>query len=202
MLAVLVAYRHCNEAALWAVYFCLDMIEKYGKKLYIVLGVLVLIVLFLILSNKNKSGSRSSQASVITKPKAIVKIDKNFDFNAVNKKAEKKSINFSVVSVERKDEIRVKGVVKRSSEDRDYLLIRLELNNGSTEKLAITPSDFIRLEVNGKLFAPDYHNGRIIIEPLSVKKDLVSFVVDSAAKNFSFLVGELDKEKEKVQVKF
>ena len=135
--------------------------------------------------------------------KATATINKSFKFNAVNQNKAKKEINFTISTVDRKDEIRVKGESRKAPKGYDFLLVRVEIENSHSEKLAIAPSDLIRLEDgDGKLYAPDYHNGNVILEPLSVKKDLLSFIVNKDSKSFTYKIGELDKNKETVQVNF
>ena len=136
--------------------------------------------------------------------KATAEVKRSFEFPAprVGKKGEKE-VTFTLVSAELKDEIKVKGVPRKAGKDSLFLLLRLEIENETTDKLSLTPSDFIRLvSKEEKKFAPDFHNATIIIDPLSVRKDLVSFIVPKDEKNFTLLVGELEEEKETVEISF
>lgn len=180
---------------------------RYNKKvLFSLIAFIVIVVLgFTLLGrggSKTKKGSQQSQVQS-SNAKATVDINKDFEFKAVNVKKERKSVRLTLLSAERKDEIKVKGETRTLPKGEDYLLLRLEIDNTTSEKLAITPSDLIRLEdENGKLFAPDYHNGAIVLEPLSVKRDLVSFMTTAKDKQFSLRIGELDGEKEKIDISF
>lgn len=152
---------------------------------------------------KSSQTSAKSSSGEIPNSKATALINKTFKFNAINQNKGKKEVSFTIASVERKDEIRVKGEPKKAPKGYDFLLVRIEIQNTHSERLAIAPTDYIRLEdEDKKLYAPDYHNGNVILEPLSVKKDLLSFVVNKDSKNFTYQIGELDKNKETVKVNF
>lgn len=180
---------------------------KNNKSILIVIVVIILVSLVGYLFLKPKPSSSQSTKGTNTQSTSVVKasaqLDKVFEFNATNQKKEKKKIKFTIQTIERKDEIKVKGETRISTKDNDFLLMRIEIENSTSEKLAISPSDLVRIEdERGKLFAPEYHNGAVIIEPLSVRKDLMSFVVNKKLNKFIFHVGELDGQKEKVEVNF
>ena len=184
------------------------------KSIKLAVGVIAIVVIVggLVMLAKKASSSSSvlsdsrvstTVSAETTKARATATIDKTFEFNAINQKKTEKKIKFTLVSVELKDEIKVKGEVRPAPKGYDYLLVRIEMENPEEERLALTPADLIRLEDNrGKLFAPDYHNGNVILDPLSVKKDLMSFMVNRDAKKFIFQIGELAGTKEKVEVTF
>lgn len=136
--------------------------------------------------------------------KATAEINKSFNFEAIVVQGKgTEEVVFTVASAELKDQIKVKGEPRGVSKGDQYLLLRLEIENETTDKLALTPSDFIRLlDEEDKKYAPDFHNAVVIIDPLSVRKDLVSFIVDAKLKSFKLLVGELEEEKETVEINF
>ncbi len=76
------------------------------------------------------------------------------------------------------------------------------LKEEKTEKLAFGSAERIRLDVDGKFYAPDYHNGIVVIDPISVKKDLLAFSVEKKTDKFVLQVGELEGEKEKIEINF
>ena len=181
-----------------------------NKKKYTIIGIAAVVVLLIIVfvASRPRTPNMSQQSSTAvlsetTKAKATANINKSFTFSAVNQAKQKQPVNFTITTVERKDEIKVQGEARRANKDVDFLLVRIEIENDKTERLAIAPADLIRLEdERGKLFSPDYHNGNVILDPISVKKDVISFVVNKSSKSFSLQVGELEGEKEKVEVKF
>jgi len=183
-------------------------IIKRNRKLLIVLAVAIPFLLIFVAGkskslNFNNSSKQEISSEGLIKAKASVQVGKNFDFIAVNAQKEEVPVKFTITTVERKDEIKVKDEPKKVSSGKDFLLIRIEIQNDSTERVAIATTDRIRLEAEGgKLFAPDYHNGNVVIDPLAVKRDLVAFIVDANQKEFSFLVGELSGEKQRIEIKF
>ncbi|MBL7159334.1 hypothetical protein ISS85_02585 [Candidatus Microgenomates bacterium] len=146
----------------------------------------------------------SQKTTSISSVIAITDVKKSFEFEAIvvkGKGAER--IVFTIVSAELKEEIKVKGESRKVNEGKQFLLLRLEIENDTTEKLAMITSDLIRLVDNeDKKYAPDFHNATVVIDPLSVRKDLVSFIVDAKLKSFKLLVGGLEKEKETVEINF
>lgn len=183
------------------------MNKKNKLTIFVIAGIAIFLLAAFFLSRSagtqsaigsNRVNSESQSAPV----KATATINKTFDFKAINQARENKDIKFSLTTVDRKDEIRVKGEGKRAVGDKDFILVRIEIENNNTERLAIAPSDLIRLEIDGKLYAPDYHNGNVILDPLSVKREIVSFLVPRSQENFTFQVGELSGKKEKIEVNF
>ena len=136
--------------------------------------------------------------------KAITEINKSFEFEAFIVKEEgTEEVTFTIASAELKDQIKVKGEPRGVNKDEQFLLLRLEIENETTENLAIVSSNLVRLvDEEDKKHAPDFHNATIIIDPLSVRKDLLSFIVEENKKSFKLLVGELEEEKETVEINF
>lgn len=181
------------------------------NKKFSVIAVLAVVViaggLFIVSRNNSGQVAGTQTSNRVTSlesnnAKATAEVYKSFDFEAINQNQDQKDIKFTISTVERKDQIMVQGEVKTAPKGSDYLLVRLEIENSHSERLAMTPSDLIRLDDAGKLFAPDYHNGNVILDPISTKKDLVSFVVKSDAKKFAFQVGELNGDKQKVEISY
>lgn len=157
-------------------------------------------------ANSNSQASSNSTKVLsgdTSNAKATATVGKTFTFKAINQNKVKKDIKFTVLSVERKDEIKVQKEIRKGNKQSDFLLVRIEIENPHSERLALAPADMIRLQdARGKFFSPDFHNGNVILDPLSVKKDLLSFVVSRDIKKFTFQVGELEGDKEKIEVNF
>lgn len=176
------------------------------KKYYKVVG--IVIIIFIISFFAVRSFSKSSKAARNSsdqseKAKATANIGKSFEFKAININKKEIPVTFTIDTVERKDEIKLQGESRTAPAGKDYVLVRIEIENKSTERVAIATADRVRLQgENNKLYAPDYHNGNVVIDPLAVKRDLLAFSVPSDVKSLVFLVGELDGEKQKVEVNF
>ena len=177
-------------------------LKKYFR-LSVVLGVVLIVLLsFTLLAKAAKRKAPSSLQVTSAPAKATAAINKSFQFQAINAAKEFKPVTYTITTVDRKDEIKVKDKSRQAAAGKDFLLVRIEIQNDLTERLAIVSADRIRLEDQGKLFAPDYHNGNVVIDPLSVRRDVLAFVVDANTKNFVFSVGELAGDKQKLEVNF
>ena len=174
------------------------------KTFSLLLLAVLLIVVFVVVRGRGPSKSKKDVVTQeATKAKASAEINKSFEFQAINIAKKEKPVSFTITTIERKDEIKVKNEARRTTSDKDYLLVRIELENTQPEKLAIATADYIRLEDKaGKKYAPDYHNGAVVIDPIAVRKDLVAFVVTKKQKDFVLYVGELQGEKQRIEVIF
>lgn len=177
-------------------------IIKNNKKILIIILVLALLLILSQILKKGKTDTSSSIQTRESQTTAKANINKTFTFDAKDAKSAAKPITLTFTSIERKDEIKVKGKSKKAPNGRDFLFVRLEIDNKYTQKVAFIPNEIIRLDKDGKLYAPDYHNGRLILEPLSIRNDSVVFTVNQDKQEFSFQIGELEGEKQKILVKF
>ena len=185
----------------------LDYLKRRKVKKAIFYAVILLILGGIAYLVFKPEGERSSAQTVSSgkevKPKASASVNRDFEFMAVNAKKEELPIGFTITNIERKDSIKLKGEAIRPSDGHDFLLVRVELTNDHPQRVAIATADRVRIEgEEGKLFAPDYHNGNVVIDPISVRKDVLAFIVDAGDKSFSFLVGELTGDKQRIEIKF
>lgn len=152
-------------------------------------------------TGKFQSAKNSSSGTKTAEAKVFSEVKRSFEFPAEITNGGVETIIFTIDEAEIKDEIKVQGKPRPAPEEKAYLLLRLELVNDSVEELVFQSPNFVRLIGEGdKKFAPDFHNGKVTIDPLSVRRDLISFIVDESARTFSLLVGELGGEKERVEV--
>lgn len=179
--------------------------QPRSKLILIGLVIIVLILGSFYLAGLHRSQkittSRSNRST--SEVTAVANIDKEFEFKGINSRSQSKSLKLTLVNVERKGEIKVQKETRRAAKGKDYLLIRIEIENSHPEKIALVTSNYIRLEgENGRLFAPDYHNGNVVVDPISTRRDTVVFTVDSSTKSFVFQAGELEGNKQKIEVNF
>jgi len=177
---------------------------KKKPRVLITIALLLLVVFF---------GSRIFTAKVAKKsnqitPVAVQKItlSSSVDFMGLDMqgKQTKNKVKMSIVSAEKNGEVLVKDQTYKAKEGKTFLIVNLELRNDTTEKLNIIPGDLIRLTVGteDKKYAPDLHNNAVLVAPISVKNDRIGFVIDSNAQSLKLLVGELEKKKEEIELKF
>lgn len=116
------------------------------------------------------------------KPKfsQIISVDRTLRFPAILSNGKYGSeIALAVVSVEKTNEVFVQNKPVRAKAGKFFIIVNLELENDSTERLGLVSSDLIRLRIGekGRRIAPDLHNRQVLVAPVSVKSDKVGFVV-------------------------
>lgn len=186
------------------------------KLIYFILGFVILVFLGFQLFNNNKKLISNSSGSEQQDPKQIVSesdnkvdINREFEFNvsAINDQGQilknQEKIKFKLIEAELKKDIKLKGESKKTNDGQKYLILRIELQNDSVNRVAIISNKYIRLVGDGeKKFSPDFHNAMIAIDPLSVRRDLVAYIVNDNVSNFTFQVGELEGDKQPIEIVF
>lgn len=110
---------------------------------------------------------------------------------------------FRIARAEKAQEVLVQGRPANAKGDKAFLVLHIEIDNSDIEKRYISPVDVLRLIGDeGKLFAPDIHSSVVEIQPISTKITRVGFVVLKARDNFQIQVGELEGEKQILEVNF
>lgn len=151
-------------------------------------------------NNRTKTKLLKTEDSVSVSSQ--VEIKRSFEFPIQNA-GKKVSLKFSLNSAQLTNTVANQGKPVKSNPDQQFLIIFLELQNNSQYSVQINSQDFIRLiGEEDKKFAPDLYNGQIEVSPISVKKDEIGFMIPVNQKQFKFQVGEIDKEKEIIEVNF
>lgn len=190
--------------------------RKKGKKLLKVLIFLVLLSISIFLfkdkvknfiySYSNKQTSKQKVKGEQMVKSQTITLDKKFEFPGFNEAGKKKgTIELKIIEVEKTNQVIVQDKNYTAKNNKIFLIINLELKNETTKRLNIFPGDLIRLIVDDqekKKFAPDLHNNYVLISPISTKIDRIGFVIDQNFKNLKLQVGELDEEKEILEIKF
>lgn len=177
--------------------------KKHKKIIFIV--VLILLIGLIgprIFKNKTKMGNNQISQTKNTK---LIPVNKKFTFPALDNQGKAAGvINFTITSAEKAPEVLVKDQTYKAKEGKLFLIINLELQNDSTNRLNIFPGDLIRLTTGdaSKKFAPDLHNNMVMVAPISTKIDRVGFVIDSNTNNLKLLIGELEKQKTEIPLNF
>ena len=170
-------------------------------KIYIAIAILILIAAFGLVKSK-QSTSVSSQGIISSQEGSSVAIDKEFDFPIYNKGAKtENSLKLKLTTVEKTDKILVNGKPATAKDGKDFLVMYLEITNPTKDKLNVRPVDFFRLvDSQGNQFAADVHNDPVKAEPIAIKKTRIGFVVDESLNTFKFQVGEINGEKQELEI--
>lgn len=187
--------------------------NKKIKKSYLITGFLIIIILGILFFSQINKNEQSQKRSTVLSETSVTnqgdKIDVNRSFQFIappesgTGRKSNQNITFTITQVEQKNSIKVKDESKPAPAGKDYLLIRLEIDNPTTQRIRFLSADFVRLLREGnKKFAPDYHNGIVTLDPISVKRDLLAFTINENETKYVFQVGELDRDKEQIEIEF
>lgn len=152
-----------------------------------------------------QSGKQAVKGEESIKSQTLT-LDKNFEFPGLDDTGKKKDkIGLKISQVEKTNQVIVQEKNYTAKNNKAFLIVNLELKNETTKRLNIFPGDLIRLVVDGqeeKKFAPDLHNNYVQVAPISTKIDRLGFVIDENTKDLKLQVGELDEEKETLEINF
>lgn len=178
--------------------------EIIKKRKKLVIGILVILLLFggsrLLATRKSASGQAPAKV-------ATAKVDKSFDFAALNSQGKPviNKIKLTIADVEKTNQVIVLDKNYTAKNNKLFLIVNLELKNDAAIPLNILPGDLVRLSVGTdeeNKFAPDLHNNLVLVSAISTKLDRIGFVIPQEAKNFKIYIGELEGKKEIVDVNF
>lgn len=112
-------------------------------------------------------------------------------------------LTFIVTTVEKTNQIYVKNKPIRTTADKRFLVVSLELKNDTDKRVYFYSSDFVRLAAaDGKKFEADFKNPRFEVAPFSTKKDKLAFLVDADQKSFDLQIGEVAGTRESLPIQF
>jgi hypothetical protein len=183
------------------------------KPLSIVIGLLVIAVIAgaVIYFNNNSTTTTQSgtaqvagaqtQTKTANNPKANV--NKRFAAAALDGtgKTSKTKIDMNIKTVEKSQDILIKGQPATAKQGSAFLVLQVELKNPSNERLVVAPLDLIRLIVDDQKRAAEIYTeelpnirGSVVVEPDSTKVTRVGFVLtpEIASKKFKLQVGEVN----------
>lgn len=146
-------------------------------------------------------------SKVVPVQSQIIKLEKSFDFPALNNlgKPSGTKVKFKITQAERTDRVNVKDQTVFAKNNKLFLVLNLDLKNDATLPVNIVPGDLVRLAYSSdkdNLYASDLHNNAVQIAPISTRNDRLGFVISDDVKEFTLLIGELEKKKEEVTLKF
>lgn len=181
---------------------------------FIIVGALVIIVVIVGWNNYNSRSGGSTVASLTTKsdgrfdvkkPTAEQELNKQFLFPLNDDKGKEVSkLKFIIENAQLRNEIIVGGERATSVVGRTFLVVNVKIINDFEQSIQINVRDYLRLTINGssEKLAPEIHNDPVEVQAISTKYTRVAFPVDDDAKNLELLVGEITKDKQKIQLNF
>ena len=83
-------------------------------------------------------------------------------------------------------------ILKRLIQFKDFIVINLEVENATENRLTVRPVDFFRLiDESGKSYAPDIQTDPVKVEPKSSKRTRTIYIVGDDQKILKFMIGEI-----------
>lgn len=150
-------------------------------------------------------GNRASNRNLEVKgAKASHELNREFSFPIRNGDGEEvNTVDFVLETAELRDEIIVKGQRATSIKGRTFLILTLKITNQHSQAIEIDTRDYMRLSVNGneeEWLAPDIHNDPVEVQAISTKYTRVGFPINDSDENLLLRVGEINGEKERVEL--
>ena len=152
------------------------------------------------LFQKKPSNQQSFRLETVTSV-----INRNWEFPATerNGAAATTKLTFALTNIEKTNQIYVKNKPIRTTPDKRFLVVSIELKNDTDKRVYFYSSDYVRLAVgDGKKFEADFKNPRFEVAPFSTKKDKLAFLVPGEDSTFELQIGEIAGTKDDIPVKF
>ncbi|KKQ37535.1 MAG: hypothetical protein US53_C0016G0003 [Candidatus Woesebacteria bacterium GW2011_GWA1_37_7] len=177
---------------------------KLIKYAIILAVLLVVITLGLKVFNKSDNSSIDNKKVELKPAWGSQTLNKEFSFPLKNSEGEEvSSIKYFIDNAELRDEIIVKGKQAQSVKGRTFLILNIKVKNEFTQSIEINTKDYVRLSVGGndtEWFAPDIHNDPLEVQAISTEPTRLGFAINESDKNLTIAVGEINGEKEKIQL--
>ena len=159
------------------------------------IGLVVLILVaggFWMFKSKSQSSVSGEATYVAEGPRAQL----NKRFEVPIKDAEGKEVGSALVVnvtyLERTGELIFQGRRLLSKGGKDFIVINLEVENATDNRLTVRPVDFFRLiDESGKSYAPDIQTDPVKVEPKSSKRTRTIYIVGDSQKILKFMIGEI-----------
>jgi len=162
----------------------------------------------------SRIGSTQSSAQVsgrlsVTHPRDTFEVGREFSFPVRDSEDNIVGhLKLKIEEAELRDELIINGEVARSVKGRTFLIINLKVTNDLDRALRSVPLlSYLRLSVNGaegERAAPGIHSlgeERVLrVDPISTKETRVGFPVNETDRDFVLFVGEVNGEKERLEL--
>lgn len=174
--------------------------NAFNAKIAIIAVAVVLVVLGAWYFTKN---SKADSNTVSLSPQSTGKLDKQVSFPIRDREGKDTGNRLTVTftTLERANKLLYGGKPLTAKQGKDFVVSNIEIENTTKDRLTVRPVDFIRLvDSNGKNYAPDIQTNSLKVEALSIKKTRTIFIVNEEPKTLKFLVGEINGNRETVEV--
>jgi len=182
----------------------LKKIPNFKSKPVIAIIIAVVVILGVVFFVRSRGNDFQNADNTFISEGSKLALNKKFSVPIRNSKGETvgSDLVVSVTTLERTSEVLYKGkpLVARSS--KDFLVINLEVENSTNNRLTVRPVDFFRLvDASGKTYAPDIQTDAVKVEPFSSKRTRTIYIISEEQKTIKLMIGEIKSEnKETVDI--
>lgn len=164
------------------------------------LGLAVLSIKRAVKASKDNA-LKKDLAAMISPAAAKREINKEIAVTSAKAKLE---VKYMIISAEILEEIIVKGEKVKAAAGRAFLIFNLKVINNGRRGVQVNSRDFVRLAGGGseEWLAPDVHNDPVEVQALSTKYTRLGFVINTVDKLFKVRIGEINGEKEELEIQF
>jgi hypothetical protein len=175
------------------------------KLLYIAIFIVIIVfAVFKIVGNFRKPPSANAKQTILSPVLSTQQINKEFNFPLTDASGKQiDTIKYVIESIDKRNQILVKGQTATAIDGKIFLIINLKIVNDQKVGVQINSRDYVRLSVNGNTnewLAPDIHNDPVEVQAISTKYTRVGFAIDSNAKNLILRVGEINGDKQNINI--
>ena len=112
------------------------------------------------------------------------------------------ALSVNTTHLERTEKVLYQGKPLVAKSGKDFLVINLEVENSTNDRLTVRPVDFYRLiDDSGKSYAADIQTEDVKVQAQSSKKTRVIYIIGDNQKNIKLVIGEIRGEnKETIEV--
>lgn len=178
-----------------------DGISK--KALIVAAVILVVAVGGWYFTKNNGTAGNSNPSNINLAPSGTASLNKKVEFPIRDKSGKETGNKLTVTftSLERANKVLYSGKPLIAKQGKDFIISNIEIENTTKDRLTVRPVDFIRLVDNeGRNYAADLQTNPLKVEPLSIKKTRTIFIASEDMKTLKFLIGEINGNRETVEV--
>lgn len=114
-------------------------------------------------------------------------------------------IKYAIETAELRDEIVIKGQKAQAVAGRVFVILNLKITNSHNQGIEINTRDYVRLSVGDnrdEWLAPSMHNDPVEVQAISTKYTRLGFAINDDDEDILLAVGEIDGDKEELELNF
>ena len=187
--------------------FSTSIRQKIPSRRWLILAILLIVIVvgavFVVKSRKSQQTATAGDMQTYVAKGSSVDVNKKF--NVPIKNADGKTTGadlvVSVTNLERSNQVVYNGRPLTARESKDFVVVNLEVENSTNNRLTVRPVDFFRIVgKDGKNYAADLQTDPVTVEPVSNRRARTIFIVDQNQRTLKILIGDVRGSQEAVEV--